>query len=93
MWGKILRGALAVGLLVAALTTPRRAAATDNLEYIIPAAVAGVVAVIVIVAIVMADRTDPDMELTGMPKGPPHEGLKLAPACPVTANGRPLLCW
>ncbi|MDX2170884.1 MAG: hypothetical protein SF182_27700 [Deltaproteobacteria bacterium] len=93
---RVLRGVLAAVLVLAALVgVPRRAAASDNLEYIIPAAVTGVVAVIVIVAIVMADDDEPEMDLTqaGLDIGPPREGLRLAPDCAPTAAGRPLLCW
>jgi len=92
---KIVVGVLATALVVAALTAPRRAAASDNLEYIIPAAVTGVVAVIVIVAILMADHSEPEYGLTdaGFPAPPPRDGLKLAPDCAPTAAGRPLLCW
>jgi len=96
MVSKMLRGVLVAALLVAMLAAPRRAAAgTDNLEYIIPAAVTGVVAVVIIVAILMADRSEPDMELAGggPPMGASQPGLKLAPSCPITAAGRPLLCW
>jgi hypothetical protein len=94
--GRMLRGLLAALLLLAmVVSAPRQAAASDNLEYIIPAAVTGVVAVIVIVAIVMADHSDPEMDLraSGLDLGPRAEGLKLAPDCPTTAAGRPLLCW
>ncbi len=93
---KAFRSLLAAALLVAAVSVvPRRAAADDNLEYIIPAAVTGVVAVIVIVAILMADRTDPDMDFTAsrLDYEPPSGGVKLALDCPMTAAGRPLLCW
>ena len=93
---RVLRGLL-VGMLLLAtvMVAPRRAAASDNLEYIIPAAVTGVVAIIVIVAIVMADRTEPEMDFTAvrLDYGPPAEGIKLALDCPMTAAGRPLLCW
>jgi hypothetical protein len=94
--GRVLRILLAVVLLLAMLgSAPRRAAADDNLEYIIPAAVTGVVAVIVIVAIVMADKTEPEMDLSaaGLGLEPRREGLKLAPDCAPTAAGRPLFCW
>lgn len=93
---RILRALLAATLLLALLmTAPRPAAASDNLEYIIPAAVTGVVAVIVIVAIIMADKTEPEMDLRarGLDLGPRDTGLKLAPDCPLTAAGRPLFCW
>jgi len=93
---KILRGLLAAAFCVTILAAPRRAAADNNLQYIIPAAVTGVVAVIIIVAILMADRSEPDMELAAFSLPPPPAlagSLRLAPWCPPTANGRPLLCW
>lgn len=90
-------GALVVGLLLAAATLgrPAPAAAADNLEYIIPAAVGGVVAVIAIVAIVMADRSEPEYELVEwrLRRDQPRDGLRLAPECAAGAHGRPLLCW
>ncbi|MGH7785406.1 MAG: hypothetical protein ACRERC_00980 [Candidatus Binatia bacterium] len=84
-----------VGALVAGgAATPRQAAAVDNLEYIIPAAVAGVVAIVVIVAIVMADRSEPEFELDRQPPAAaPAGGLRLMTDCPMTASGRPLVCW
>lgn len=87
---------LAVALCAATLAMPRRAAASsDNLEYIIPAAVGGAVALILIIAIVMADRDDSEMEFTRGPMPEPlsRPGFKLAPACRPTGAGLPLLCW
>lgn len=90
-------GALLVALLVLAATlgTPRRAHASDNLQYIIPAAVAGAVALVVIIAIVMADRTEPEYELVQqpLPKRVSPGGVRLAPDCHPGAQGLPLLCW
>jgi hypothetical protein len=83
--------AVAIGTSVA----PRRAVASDDLVYIIPAAVGGVVAVIVIVAILMADRTDKEFDVrqSDAPLPEPAAGIRLAPDCAPTAVGRPLLCW
>lgn len=85
--------ALVIALVVGLSVTPRRAAAVDDLVYIIPAAVGGVVAVIAIVAIVMADRTEPEIELRDAPRPVAEPGIHVAPDCAVTATGRPLLCW
>lgn len=86
---------LAFLVLAATLGVPRRAAAADNLEYIIPAAVGGAVAIVAIVAILMADRTEPEYELvqSHLPTRRPGPGLHLAPACAPDAHGLPLLCW
>lgn len=84
-----------LALVTAVLATPRPAAADDdNLQYIIPAAVAGVVAVIVIIAIVMADRSEPEFEFAALPASEPLPGgLRLAPDCAPAAGALPLLCW
>jgi hypothetical protein len=89
--------ALVLGLLLVAatLTAPRRATASDDLVYIVPAAVGGAVAVVAIIAILAADRTEPEYELVQgtLPGSAPRTGLRLAPACAPDAHGRPLLCW
>jgi hypothetical protein len=89
--------ALLVGLLLFAgmVGAPPRAAASDNLQYIIPAAIGGAVAVVAIVAILLADRTEPEYELVQrpLPRREPRSGLHLAMACEPDAYGRPLLCW
>ncbi|MGD9762490.1 MAG: hypothetical protein AB7V27_02075 [Candidatus Binatia bacterium] len=86
---------LALVFCLTLLATPRRAAASDNLEYIIPAAVGGAVALILIVAILMADSDDDEYGLAegALPELPRRPGLKLAHECAPTAAGRPLLCW
>jgi hypothetical protein len=86
---------LALAVLAATVAVPRRAAASDNLQYIIPAAVGGVLAIVAIVAILMADRSEPEYELVQLrlPRTQPQGGLQLAPSCAPGANGRPLLCW
>ncbi len=89
---------LAMAFLAVTALAPRRAAADDdNLQYIIPAAVAGVVAVVLIVAILMADRTEPEYELTAMPPPPsrdePRPAIRLAPHCRSSGDTVPLLCW
>lgn len=91
-------GAVLVGIMVSAATLgrPAPAAASDNLEYIIPAAVGGVVAVVAIVAIVMADRTEPEYELVDwhlQSLDERRDGVRLAHQCAPGALGRPLLCW
>ncbi len=87
---------LALILCLATVALPRRAAATDNLQYIIPAAVGGVVAVVAIIAILMVDRSEPEYELVQLrlPHVAPVMGsVHLAPDCAPDANGLPLLCW
>lgn len=88
--------ALAVFLATSIAPQPARAD-DDNLVYIIPAAVAGVVAVIVIVAILMADRTEPEFEVQARTLPLPPEAspppLRIGMDCPSTAAGQPLLCW
>lgn len=101
---RMFRARLAVAALLAALAlAPAPAEADDNLEYIIPAAVAGVVAVVVIVAIVMADRSEPEMDylLAGLPPAarpptaglPVPDGITLAPGCAPRGDVVPLFCW
>lgn len=87
--------ALAVLVFVATLAAPRRAAATDNLVYIIPAAIGGAVALVAIIAILVVDRSEPEYELvqTRLPKAAPRGGIHFAPACAPDAQGLPLLCW
>ena len=89
--------ALVLALLVMAstLAVPRRAAATDNLEYIIASAVGGAVALVAIVAILMADRSEPEYDLVQrqLPQRRPSGGIRLAPACAPDAQGLPLVCW
>jgi hypothetical protein len=88
---------LALVICAATIAVPRRAAADDdNLQYIIPAAVGGVVAIIAIIAIIMADRSEPEYELVQLRlphAAPTIGGVHLAPDCAPGANGLPLLCW
>jgi hypothetical protein len=87
---------VALVICAATIAVPRRAAADDNLQYIIPAAVGGVVAIIAIIAIIMADRSEPEYELVQLrlPHAAPTIGsVHLAPDCAPGANGLPLLCW
>ena len=95
MTRRIVALGLALLMMAAALSVPRRAAATDNLEYIIPAAVGGAVALVAIIAIVMADRSEPEYELvqSRLPRRQARAGLHLAPDCSPDARGLPLLCW
>jgi hypothetical protein len=86
----------ALVVLVGTLTVPRRAAAADNLEYIIPAAVGGAVALVAIIAILMADRSEPEYEelvQSRLPRLEPQSGIRLAPSCAPDAHGLPLVCW
>lgn len=73
---------------------PKRAAAVDNLEYIIPAALGGVLAVILIIAVLMADKEKEELYLVDGPlpdERPP--ALRVGPACASPSTGMPLLCW
>jgi hypothetical protein len=87
--------ALTMAVVTATVSVPRRAAAVDNLVYIIPAALGGAVALALIIAIVMTNRKgETDFELTeGPPRASARGGVQLAPHCPPTADGLPLLCW
>lgn len=95
MTRRIVTAALAVVIFVATMAAPRRAAATDNLVYIIPAAIGGAVALVAIIAIMVTDRTEPEYELaqSRLPHRAPTGGIHLAPACRPDAQGLPLLCW
>lgn len=95
MTRRIVLVALALAVFVATMAAPRRAAATDNLVYIIPAAVGGAVALVAIIAIMVTDRTEPEYELvqSHLPHAAPAGGIHLAPACAPDAHGLPLLCW
>ena len=87
---------VALVVLVGTMTVPRRAAADDNLQYIIPAAVGGAVALVAIIAILVADRTEPEYEelvQSYLPRRKPQDGIQLAPSCAPEAHGLPLLCW
>ena len=88
---------VALAVLVGTMTVPRRAAADDdNLVYIIPAAVGGAVALVAIIAILVADRSEPEYEelvQSYLPRLKPQDGIQLAPSCAPDAHGLPLLCW
>ena len=88
--------ALILAIVTATAVTPRRVEATDNLVYIIPAAVGGVVIVVLVVAILMANRTkEPELELAASraPAAEPRDGVRLAFDCPASPGGFSLLCW
>ena len=96
------RWLIAVALIMAVVVggtvfLPRRAAASNDLVYIIPAAVGGAVAVVVLIAIFMADRkSEPELELAEAQRRalpPAREGLHFATECRPTDGGLPLLCW
>ncbi len=96
----MVRRAVAVAVIAAMITamvaaTPRRAAATDNLVYIIPAAVGGVVIVAVLIAIIMTNRSkDSDMELvSASDRRDENPRLRVGPACRRPNGEMPLLCW
>jgi len=95
-----MRRLVAVALIVAVVTmatglVPRRAAATDNLVYIIPAAVSGVVIVALVIAILVADRTkEPDLDLAEGLQRPEQPALvRFGQACRRPTGEMPLLCW
>ncbi|MBX3024520.1 hypothetical protein KF840_06380 [bacterium] len=84
---------LAALVFVATLAAPRRAAATDNLVYIIPAAIGGAVALVAIIAILVVDRSEPEYELVPNAPRRAQRGLQFAPSCALTDHGLPLACW
>jgi hypothetical protein len=90
--------AMAVVLAVVSTTalTPRRAAAIDNLEYIIPAAIGGAAALALVIAILMADRTkEPELDLVAHPglgaRGLAPFGVEMA--CRSASGEIAWLCW
>jgi hypothetical protein len=97
MTRRLLVGIALVMALVTGLTLiPRRAAATDNLVYIIPAALGGVAMVVVVIAIVMSEHNaEPELDLADqrLPAAAPPHGVHFAPMCRPSADGLPLLCW
>lgn len=88
--------ALLMTVVVVAALRPRPAVASDNLQYIIPAAVGGAVAVVLIIAIIISEhKAEPELDLIDRLSPPvqsPHR-LHWAPTCPPTADTVPLLCW
>jgi len=82
-------------VITATAITPRRAQATDNLVYIIPAAISGVIIVALVIAILVADHSkEPDLDLAErieprQSMAPVHFG----PACRRASGEMPLLCW
>jgi hypothetical protein len=88
--------ALVMAVVTGFTLIPRRAAASSDLVYIIPAALGGVAIVVVIVAIVMSEhKAEPELDLADqrLPAAAPRYGVHLAPMCRPTADGLPLLCW
>jgi hypothetical protein len=89
--------ALVMAMVTATAVQPRRALATDNLVYIIPAAIGGVVALVLIIAIIMTNRSDEDKEFNlAAAQAPPAEqpgGVRFGSRCPPAADVMPLLCW
>jgi hypothetical protein len=97
MTRRLLVGMALMMVVVTGVTlAPRQARATDNLVYIIPAALGGAVMVVVVIAILISEhKAEPELDLVdhqgSMPE--PPSGVHLAPACRPTADGLPLLCW
>lgn len=88
--------ALIMAVVLGVTLAPRRATASDNLQYIIPAALSGVVLVVLVIAIVVSEhKTEPELDFADheRPIPAPPSGIHLAPACRRTADGLPLLCW
>lgn len=88
--------ALIMVVVMGVTLAPRRAHATDNLVYIIPAALGGAALVVVLIAILMSEhKAEPELDFADHqgPMPQPPSGVHLAPACRPTADGLPLLCW
>jgi len=89
--------AVFMAVVMATALVPRRAEAVDDLVYIIPAAVSGVVIIVLVVAVLMADREDDqELSLTAEEQQLPREardGFRLAPNCKPSGGGLALLCW
>jgi hypothetical protein len=88
--------ALLMTVTMATVLRPRPAAATDSLVYIIPAAVGGVVLVVLVIAVIVTEhKSEPELDLVDRlppPAESPHR-IHWAPACRPTTDAMPLLCW
>ena len=94
----VVAAAILMAVVLATACVPRRAHAVDDLAYIIPAAVGGVVLVVALVAVFMADRDDTELSLVNdqrrlLEPPPPSGSVRLAPSCPAAPGGVALLCW
>jgi hypothetical protein len=88
--------ALVMAVITATAVVPPRAVATDNLVYIIPAAIGGVVMVAVLIAILVVDRKkEPELDLAPAQRPLDTTGarLRVGPACRTSDGSVPLLCW
>ena len=89
--------AVFMAVVMATALLPRRAEAVDDLVYIIPAAVSGVVIIVLVVAVLMADREDDqELSLTAEEQQLPRQardGFRLAPNCKPSGGGLALFCW
>ena len=89
---------LALGIFLFAAVTPRRAAADDTFTgpLLISAYILGGITVITLLAIMLADREDPDF-MRLMPAqsedAPANAGIRLGTACPHRGGNLPLACW
>jgi len=88
--------ALIMAVVTATAVVPTRAVATDNLVYIIPAAISGAVLVAVLIAILVANRKkEPELDLA--PRQRPliatEPRVRVGPDCRTTDGAMPLLCW
>jgi anaerobic C4-dicarboxylate transporter len=89
--------AVFMAVVMATALVPRRAEAIDDLVYIIPAAISGVVIIVLVVAVLMANREDDqELSLTAEEQQLPREardGFRLAPNCKPSGGGLALFCW
>jgi hypothetical protein len=92
---RVVAVALIVAVVTAAALVPRKAQAVDDLVYIIPAAVSGVIIVAVVVAIMVADRSkDEDLDLVAsVEPRQPSRGIQFGPACRRPTGEVALFCW
>ena len=88
--------ALLMSVVVGVALRPRPAVASDNLQYIIPAAVGGAVLIVLVIAVIVSEhKQEPEMDLVDRlppPVESPHR-IHWAPKCPPTADTLPLFCW
>jgi len=88
--------ALVMAVVTGFTLIPRRAAASSDLVYIIPAALGGVAIIVVVIAIVMSEhKAEPELDLADqrLPDVAAPHRVHWAPMCRPTADGLPLLCW
>lgn len=83
-------------LALIACATPPAARANDSLTngLIIGGITAGVVATVIIVAILVEGNKEPEPELLGFaPAAPPNRRARVGVACEQPDGTRALLCW